>query len=100
MQQHSSKRNAPAVERPKVAPIWLILLLAGLVGSALWVLYPRDDLEQRLQATELLLQPVKEVLENFRERLVEAEKQRADKQKATEAKKAKTLRKPVAKQKK
>lgn len=33
--------------------------------------------EQRLQATELLLQPVKEVLENFRERLVEAEKQRA-----------------------
>ncbi len=51
MQQHSSKRNAPAVERPKVAPIWLILLLAGLVGSALWVLYPRDDLEQRLQAT-------------------------------------------------
>lgn len=26
--------------------------------------------EQRLQATELLLQPVKEVLENFRERLV------------------------------
>lgn len=49
---HTSKHNAPAVERPQVAPIWLILLLAGLVGSALWLLYPRDDLEQRLQGMQ------------------------------------------------
>lgn len=51
MQLPPSKRNAPP-ERPQVAPIWLILLLAGLVGSALWVLYPRDDLEVRLHKTD------------------------------------------------
>ncbi|MEG2816066.1 MAG: tetratricopeptide repeat protein [Comamonas sp.] len=65
MQQHTSKRNAPAVERPKVAPIWLILLLAGLVGSALWVLYPRDDLEQRLQATQGNIELTESYLRNL-----------------------------------
>lgn len=48
----SFKRNALAPERPQVASAWLILLLAGLVGSALWVLYPRHDLERRLQDTQ------------------------------------------------
>jgi hypothetical protein len=39
-------------ERPQVAPIWLILLLAGLVCSALWVLFPRQDLKERLQTSQ------------------------------------------------
>ncbi|WP_370681121.1 tetratricopeptide repeat protein [Comamonas sp. GB3 AK4-5] len=39
-------------ERPQVAPLWLILLLAGLIGCALWVLFPRKNLEQRLQSSQ------------------------------------------------
>lgn len=39
-------------ERPQVAPIWLILLLAGLICSALWVLFPRKNLEERLHSSQ------------------------------------------------
>lgn len=38
-------------ERPQVTPFWLILLLAVLIGCALWVLFPRKNLEQRLQSS-------------------------------------------------
>ena len=50
MQLPPSKRNVQPPERPQVAPVWLVLLMAGLVGGALWALYPRDDLQARLQA--------------------------------------------------
>ncbi len=43
-----SRSSAPHVDRPRLAPTWLILLLLILVGGALWLLYPRQNLEQRL----------------------------------------------------
>ncbi|MDY0105478.1 MAG: tetratricopeptide repeat protein [Giesbergeria sp.] len=44
----TSRLPAQPVERPVLAPYWLTLLLAGMVGGALWLLYPRQDLERRL----------------------------------------------------
>ena len=43
-----SRSSAPHVERPTLAPAWLVLLLLALVGGALWLLYPRQNLERRL----------------------------------------------------
>ena len=51
MLPRSSRSVAPLTERPVLAPSWLIVLLAGLVGGGLWLLYPRQDLERRLQET-------------------------------------------------
>ena len=48
MLQQTSRFNAQPAERPVLAPAWLIVLLAGLIGGALWLLYPRQDLERRL----------------------------------------------------
>ncbi len=46
----SASAALPA-ERPILAPAWLIMLLAGMVGGGLWLLYPRQDLERRLADT-------------------------------------------------
>lgn len=43
-----SRSSAQSVDRPILAPTWLIALLTAMVGGALWLLYPRGDLEQRL----------------------------------------------------
>ncbi|WP_232828859.1 tetratricopeptide repeat protein [Simplicispira lacusdiani] len=48
MLPRTSRSSAQPVERPVLAPHWLTLLLAGMVGGALWLLYPRQDLERRL----------------------------------------------------
>jgi len=50
MQPRRSRFSARAVERPFLAPVWLIALLAAIVGLALFLLYPRTDLERRLAA--------------------------------------------------
>lgn len=42
---------ARPAERPRLAPLWLIALLAAFVGIALFLLYPRQDLERLLAAT-------------------------------------------------
>ena len=39
MLQQTSRFNAQSAERPVLAPAWLIALLAGLIGGALWLLY-------------------------------------------------------------
>ena len=44
----ASKSIARAETRPLLAPLWLIALLASIVGAALFLLYPRTDLERRL----------------------------------------------------
>lgn len=44
----NSKRNAVRAERPTTVPAWLIALFAVLIGGALWMLYPKRDLERRL----------------------------------------------------
>lgn len=44
----TSGSSAPAAERPVLAPAWSIVLLTVLVCGALWLLYPRKALEQRL----------------------------------------------------
>jgi hypothetical protein len=44
----ASSLSAQAADRPVVAPDWLIVLLASMVCAALWLLYPRQDLERRL----------------------------------------------------
>ena len=44
----SSRSSVQATERPLLAPYWLLLLLATIVGAGLWLLYPRQDLERRL----------------------------------------------------
>lgn len=44
----NSKRNAERAERPTTVPAWLIALLAVLIGGALWMLFPKRDLERRL----------------------------------------------------
>ncbi|MFN4326053.1 MAG: tetratricopeptide repeat protein [Azonexus sp.] len=50
MLPHKSRSAASAAERPLLAPGWLIALLAAIVGLALFLLYPRTDLERRLAA--------------------------------------------------
>ena len=47
-----SRSSAPAVERPVLAPHSLTILLAGMVCAALWLLYPRQDLERRLATAQ------------------------------------------------
>ncbi|WP_311221760.1 MULTISPECIES: tetratricopeptide repeat protein [unclassified Acidovorax] len=47
----TSRSSAQPAERPVLAPVWLIALLALLVGGALVLLYPRQDLERRLSDT-------------------------------------------------
>jgi len=47
----TSRSSARSAERPVLAPGWLIALLALLVGGALVLLYPRQDLERRLSDT-------------------------------------------------
>jgi hypothetical protein len=46
------KRNAQRAERPTTVPAWLIALLAVLIGGALWMLFPKRDLERRLSDTQ------------------------------------------------
>ena len=50
MLPRKSRFSAQAVERPRLAPVWLIGLLAAIVGFTLFLLYPRSDLERRLAA--------------------------------------------------
>ncbi len=40
--------SAPHVERPQLAPTWLIAAMTVMVGLALWLIYPRQNLENRL----------------------------------------------------
>lgn len=52
MSPPSSKSTAPlSLERPQLAPTWLIVLLAVVICLGLWLLYPRQDLEKRLLQT-------------------------------------------------
>ena len=46
-----SSSTALHAERPVLAPGWLIVLMAAMVCVALWLLYPRQDLERRLAET-------------------------------------------------
>lgn len=46
-----SSSTALHAERPVLAPGWLIVLMAAMVCAALWLLYPRQDLERRLSGT-------------------------------------------------
>lgn len=46
-----SSSTALHAERPVLAPGWLIALMAAMVCIALWLLYPRQDLERRLSDT-------------------------------------------------
>ncbi len=48
--RRSSLAARPA-ERPRLAPLWLIALLASFVGIGLLLLYPRQDLERLLAET-------------------------------------------------
>ncbi len=48
MLPRTSKLSAPNAERPVLASYWLTALLAVLVSGALWLMYPRKDLERRL----------------------------------------------------
>jgi len=45
---HKSKSAAPRVERPTLAPVWLLLLLGGLIVVALVLIYPQQNLIQRV----------------------------------------------------
>ncbi|WP_083651067.1 tetratricopeptide repeat protein [Azonexus hydrophilus] len=51
MPLHRFASTAHPAERPLLAPLWLIALLAAIVGVALFLLYPRTDLERRLAET-------------------------------------------------
>ena len=51
MLKHRSRSTAGTTERPYLAPAWLIALLATIIALALFLLYPRTDLERRLAAT-------------------------------------------------
>ena len=42
---HSAESGAA---RPVLAPPWLIGVLSAAVCGALWLLYPRQDIERRL----------------------------------------------------
>lgn len=48
MLPRKSKFSAPVAERPVLASYWITALLAALVSGALWLMYPRQDLERRL----------------------------------------------------
>lgn len=39
-------------ERPQTVPLWLIALLAFLICGALWLLFPKTDLERRLATSQ------------------------------------------------
>ncbi len=52
MQQLPFKHSVHVPKRPQVAPDWLVLLLTGLVLGTLWLIYPREDLERRLESTQ------------------------------------------------
>ena len=43
-----SNSTARPAERPFLAPIWLIALLAAIIGVVLFLIYPRQDLERRI----------------------------------------------------
>ena len=51
MLSQTSRFAVQPAERPILAPVWLIALLAALVGGSLVLLYPRQDLERRLAAS-------------------------------------------------
>lgn len=48
MLPRKSKSPALPAERPTLAPHWLVAMMAAMVGGALWVMFPRQDLERRL----------------------------------------------------
>ena len=48
MLQRRSNSTARPAERPFLAPIWLIALLAAIIGVVLFLIYPRQDLERRI----------------------------------------------------
>lgn len=82
MQPPRSRSSAPQPERPRLAPAWLVLLLLALVGGALWLLYPRQNLEQRLAgsgeselATNYLSNLLRSEPDNPRLRLLLAQRQ-------------------------
>ena len=53
MSQRVSRFTAQRVDRPVLAPDWLIAVLTCMVAGGLWLLYPRQALERRLtEATD------------------------------------------------
>jgi hypothetical protein len=48
MSQRVSRLSAQRVDRPVLAPDWLIAVLTCMVAGGLWLLYPRLALERRL----------------------------------------------------
>jgi polysaccharide biosynthesis protein PelB len=44
--------NRPHFNRPRIAPNWLVYLLAGVVLASLWFLHPRDGLKSRMTSTD------------------------------------------------
>lgn len=48
MLSQRSKSAAPGAERPILAPVWLLLLLGGLIVIALVLIYPQQNLIQRV----------------------------------------------------
>ena len=53
MSQRVSRFTAQRVDRPVLAPDWLIAVLTCMVAGGLWLLYPRQALERRLSETAL-----------------------------------------------
>ena len=51
MSQRVSRFTAQRVDRPVLAPDWLIAVLTCMVAGGLWLLYPRQALERRLSET-------------------------------------------------
>ena len=52
MLPRTSISAARPTERPLLAPYWLTILLTGMVCVALWLLYPRQNLERRLASAQ------------------------------------------------
>lgn len=50
MPLRTSRSSVRPPERPTLAPGWLIILVTSLIGAALWLLYPRQNLERSLAA--------------------------------------------------
>ncbi|CAM4047506.1 tetratricopeptide repeat protein [Comamonas aquatilis] len=48
----NSKSNVVRSDRPTTVLLWLIALLAVLIGGALWLLFPKADLERQLANTQ------------------------------------------------
>ncbi|WP_417282330.1 hypothetical protein [Comamonas sp.] len=48
----NSKPNVARSDRPTAVLPWLIALLAVLIGGALWLLFPKADLERQLANTQ------------------------------------------------